>query len=80
MVSLARLCGTPIVCFYVLPLGPRRWRVSLDPPVDPPDRRSGAEGERGVLQRLADRWTEVIRAHPEHWAAAYTIRWLDGPS
>jgi KDO2-lipid IV(A) lauroyltransferase len=80
MVSLARLCGTPIVCFYVLPLGARRWRVSLDPPVDPPDRRSGAEGERVVLQRLADRWTEVIRTHPEHWAAAYTIRWLDGPS
>ena len=78
-VALARLCGTPIVSFYVLPLGPRRWRVLVDPPVEPPPRRSGEEGERRVLQALADRWTEVIRAHPEHWAAVYRIRWLDRP-
>jgi hypothetical protein len=28
------------------------------------------------LQQLAARWTEVIRAHPEHWAAVYPIRWV----
>lgn len=79
IVSLARLCGSPIVCFYVLPRGPRRWVVQVDPPVEPPGRREGEEGERRVLQQLADRWSEMIRAHPEHWAAVYRIRWLDGP-
>jgi KDO2-lipid IV(A) lauroyltransferase len=78
MVALARLCGTPIVCFWVLPDGPRRWRVLLDPPVDPPPRGSGEAGEHETLQRLADRWTAMIRAHPEHWAANYRIRWVDG--
>ncbi len=76
VVSLARLCGSPIVCFYVLPLGPRRWHVTVDPPVDPPERRERDDGERRVLQQLADRWSEVIRANPEHWAAAYRVRWV----
>jgi lauroyl/myristoyl acyltransferase len=80
IVSLARLCRSPIVSFYVLPLGPRRWRVTIDPPVAPPGRRAGAEGERRVLQQLADRWSEVIQAHPQHWAAVYPIRWLDEPA
>ena len=78
-VALARLCGAPIVSFYVLPHGPRRWHVHVDPPVEPPPRSSGQEGERRVLQALADRWTEVIRAHPQHWTAVHRIRWLDGP-
>jgi KDO2-lipid IV(A) lauroyltransferase len=80
IVSLARLCCSPIVSFYVLPLGPRRWRVTIDPPVAPPGRREGAEGERRVLQQLADRWSEVIRRNPEHWAAVYPIHWLDEPA
>lgn len=79
VVSLARLARAPIVSFYVLPLGPRRWRVLVDPPVEPPGRREGDQGEQRVLQALADRWGEVVRAHPEHWAAVYPIRWLDGP-
>lgn len=80
IVSLARLSGAPIVCFYVLPVGPRRWRVVVDPVVEPPGRRAGEDGERRVLQALADRWSEVIRMYPEHWAASYRIRWLDdGP-
>jgi lauroyl/myristoyl acyltransferase len=52
----------------------------LDPPVGPPDRRGGAEGEQKVLQALADRWTELIRAHPDQWAAAYRIRWREHPA
>lgn len=80
VVALARLCGTPVVSFYVLPRGPRRWHVLIDAPVEPPGRRSGRAGEEAVLRRLAARWTEVIRAHPEHWAAVYPIRWRDDPS
>ncbi len=77
IVALARLTGAPIVCFYVLPHGRRRWRVVVDPAVPAPARNEGEDGERRVLQQLADRWSEVIRAHPEHWAAAYRIRWVD---
>ncbi len=80
VVSLARLSGAPIVSFYVLPLGPRRWRVLVDPLVEPPHRDAGDEGEIVALQQLADRWSEVIRAHPDHWAATYPVRWVDGPA
>ncbi len=74
-VSLARLCGAPIVPFTVLPVGPRRWRVEVEPALDPPDRDGGAEAERALLEELAARWTEQLRAHPEHWAAVYPIVW-----
>jgi lauroyl/myristoyl acyltransferase len=77
IVSLARLTGAPIVSFYVLPEGPRRWRVLVDEAVAAPGRAEGDEGERRVLQSLADRWSEVIRAHPEQWAASHPIRWLE---
>jgi KDO2-lipid IV(A) lauroyltransferase len=75
IVALARLCGSPIVSFYVLPRAPRRWVVTIDPPLQPPRRDEGEDGERRVLQALADRWSEMIRAHPEHWSASYRIGW-----
>ena len=75
MVALARLTGAPIICFYVLPDGPRRWRVEIDPAVAAPARAEGDAGEQRVLQALADRWSEAIRAQPEQWAASHRIRW-----
>lgn len=75
--ALSRLCGTPIVPFTVLPVGPRRWRVVVEPPLYPPDRNGGVEAERVLLQELADRWTVQLRAHPEHWAAVYPIAWRE---
>jgi KDO2-lipid IV(A) lauroyltransferase len=77
IVALARICGSPIVSFYVLPRAPRRWVVTIDPPVQPPGRREGGEGERRALQELADRWGAMIRKHPEHWSAAYEMRWRE---
>jgi lauroyl/myristoyl acyltransferase len=77
VVTLSRLCQSPIVGFAVLPTGHRRWRAIIDEPVGPPARTGGAEEEQKVLQILADRWSELIRANPEHWAAAYRIRWRD---
>jgi len=77
VVVLARLCGTPIVPFAVLPLGPRRWRVAVEPLLEPVPRKSGREGEQDLLQRLADRWTTQLRSHAEHWAAVYPIAWSD---
>jgi lauroyl/myristoyl acyltransferase len=73
--ALARLCGSPIVPFSVLPLAPRRWRVSIEPPLEPPPRNGGVEAERALLRELADRWTALLRAHPEHWAAVYPMTW-----
>jgi lauroyl/myristoyl acyltransferase len=73
--ALSRLCGSPIVPFTVLPLGPRRWRVEIEAPLDPPSRNGGIEAEQLVLQQLADRWTVSLRAHAEHWAAVYPLTW-----
>jgi lauroyl/myristoyl acyltransferase len=78
VVALARLSGSPIVAFTVLPLGPRRWRVTVDPPLDPPRLEDRRAGEKVVLQQLADRWSETIRAAPEHWAANHEIQWVEG--
>ncbi len=73
--TLARLCGTPVVPFTVLPLAPRRWRVEIEPALDPPPRRGGPGAERELLQALADRWTAQLRANAEHWAAVYRMTW-----
>jgi KDO2-lipid IV(A) lauroyltransferase len=77
-IALARLCGSPIIPFSVLPLAPRRWRVTVEPPIPPPTRAEGRAGERRVLQELADRWSDLVRTYPEHWAAVYPIRWAEG--
>ena len=76
--SLARLCGTPVVPFSVLPLALRRWRVEIEPELEPPARDGGAEAEHALLQQLADRWTVTLRANAEHWAAVYPMTWHGG--
>ena len=75
--ALARLAGSPIISFTVLPLGPRRWQVAMDAPIDPPRVESGRQGEQAVLQQLADRWSEAITTNPGHWAMATPLHWLD---
>jgi lauroyl/myristoyl acyltransferase len=75
IVALARLCGSPIVPFSVLPLGPRCWRVTIEPSIEPPPRRAHDGDETLVMQALADRWTALITAHPDHWAASFPIAW-----
>jgi lauroyl/myristoyl acyltransferase len=77
VVALARLTQSPIVTFNVLPLGRRRWKVTADPALPPPAPGSGAEGERILLQEMADRWSRDIRANPEHWAASHPIAWVE---
>lgn len=74
-VTLARLCGSPIVPFTVLPAAARRWRVEIEPPLEPPSRNGGVEAEKAVLQQLVDRWTVTLRTYPEHWAAVYPLTW-----
>lgn len=77
-VSLARLTGAVLVPFFVVPLGPRRWRVVIEPGIEPPDRHGGDGAEAEVHQQLADRWSAWIQSHPEHWAAPFEVAWVDG--
>lgn len=76
-VTLARLTGAALVPFFVVPLGPRRWRVVIEEAIDAPERHGGEQAELPVQQELADRWTAWIRRHPEHWAASFPIAWVD---
>jgi lauroyl/myristoyl acyltransferase len=77
LATLARLCGTPLVPFTVLPVAPRRWRVDIEPLLEPPARDEGEAGERALLQELADRWSVTLRTHAEHWAAVYPMTWRE---
>jgi len=77
--SLARLSSTPVVPFSVLPVAPRRWRVEIESPLDPPARDGGVAAEQALLQQLADRWTATLRANAEHWAAVYPMTWREIP-
>jgi len=79
VVSLARMSGAPIVPYFVIPLCPRRWRVVIEPAIDPPARRGGEAAEREVLAALAGRWTLAIRAQPDQWAASFPIAWRSTP-
>jgi lauroyl/myristoyl acyltransferase len=76
-VVLARLAGAPIVPFTVLPRGRRQWVVTIEKCIEPPSQADGPSGDRAVLQLLADRWTETIQRHTEHWAASFPIDWTD---
>jgi len=78
VVSLARMAGAPIVPFSVLPRGPRHWQAVFEPAIEPPPRDGGPDDEAAVLQELADRWTALLRAHPEQWAARFPVAWEAG--
>jgi lauroyl/myristoyl acyltransferase len=80
IVTLARLAGSTIVPFAVLPLAPRRWRVVIERGIAPPDRRASEAEEATVLQEVADRWSAMIRTHPDQWAASFRIAWVDDDS
>jgi KDO2-lipid IV(A) lauroyltransferase len=73
--ALARLAGSPLVPFLVVPRAPRRWRVEIEPLLEPPARDGGEDAEREVMRQLAGRWSEMLRTHAEHWAAVYPMTW-----
>ena len=75
--TLSRLTGAPILPFAVLPVATRRWRAVIEGPIEPPGRHSGVAGEEHALQELADRWSALVGAHPQHWAASFPIAWDD---
>jgi KDO2-lipid IV(A) lauroyltransferase len=73
--AIARIAGAPLVPFAALPIDTRAWRIWTGTPIAPPARGSGRDGEQAVMQRLADAFSEVIRAHPTQWAAVYELGW-----
>ena len=73
--AIARLAGSPIVPFCILPIAPRAWKAVLGRAIEPPARRS-REAEREVLQALADVWSGWIRAYPELWEAVDPMPWV----
>jgi KDO2-lipid IV(A) lauroyltransferase len=75
VVALAQVSGAAIVPYSVVGLGPRRWRLTVEPMIAPPPRRAPVEAETAVLQQLADVWTAMIRAHPDQWSASFPIAW-----
>jgi KDO2-lipid IV(A) lauroyltransferase len=75
--TLARLSQSPIVVFEAVPVGPRRWRMTLQPAIEPPPKRGGEEAERTVLAEVAQRFTAMIGEHPEHWAARFEVAWQE---
>lgn len=72
LVTLARLAAAPMVPFAVLPAGHRAWRVEIGDAIAPP---ASEEAEADALQAVADRWTAMIEAHPDHWSANFPIGW-----
>lgn len=80
VVTLARLTGAAIVLFSMLPVGRRRWKAVLEPPIDPPDPDGGDEAEAKVLTEIAERWTALVQNHPEHWSASFPISWHESPT
>jgi KDO2-lipid IV(A) lauroyltransferase len=73
--ALARLAGSPVLPFCILPIAPRAWRVVLGEAIEPPPRRA-REAERDLLQALADVWSMWIRANPEQWEAFDPMPWV----
>jgi lauroyl/myristoyl acyltransferase len=78
--ALSRIARAPLLPFAVLPIDTRAWRLWIGEPIGPPPRASGRAGEIAATQALADVWSEIIRAHPTHWAAVYPMPWRDGTS
>lgn len=71
---MSRVGQAPVVGFSVLPLGPRRWQVIVAPPLPPPAPDDEA-GEQVLLEQITAHWSEMIRRHPDQWAASFPIRW-----
>lgn len=73
--ALARMSGATVVPLAVLPVDRRAWVAHLGEPIAAPPPRAGDDADRATLQRLADAWSDVIRRHPEWWAAVYPLDW-----
>ncbi len=51
----------------VVPSGPGRYHIHLEPALQPPD--PGREGVRELMQRVVEHFERFIRARPDQWYA-----------
>jgi tetraacyldisaccharide 4'-kinase len=79
LAALALRTGAPVVPVFALPLGPGRYRVIYEHPVEPPPADS-AQAVREFTQRCTDVLEMHVRRNPELWLWMHR-RWRDsGPS
>ena len=77
--ALAIRTGAPVVPCFALPLGPGRYRMIYEHPIEPP-RADSADAVHEFTQRCTDVLEMYVRRHPELWLWMHR-RWRDtGPS
>ena len=64
--ALAIRTGAPVVPCFALPLGPGRYRMIYEHPIEPP-RADSADAVHEFTQRCTDVLEMYVRRHPELW-------------
>ena len=73
--ALALRTGAPVVPCFALPLGPGRYRMIYEHPIEPPSVDS-ADAVHEFTQRCTDVLEMYVRRHPELWLWMHR-RWRD---
>ena len=73
--ALALRTGAPVVPCFALPLGPGRYRMIYEHPIEPP-RADSADAVHEFTQRCTDVLEMYVRRHPELWLWMHR-RWRD---
>jgi Kdo2-lipid IVA lauroyltransferase/acyltransferase len=73
--ALALRTGAPVVPCFALPLGPGRYRMIYEHPIEPPNADS-ADAVHEFTQRCTDVLEMYVRRHPELWLWMHR-RWRD---
>lgn len=63
--------GASMVSGFMEPVGPRKWRVVVSPPIFPPEnvpKREQLRHAKDLTQLFTKATEDHIRAHPEDWA------------
>ena len=79
LAALALRTGAPVVPVFALPVGPGRYRMIYEHPVEPP-RGDSEEAVREFTQRCTDVLEMYVRRHPDLWLWMHR-RWREtGPA
>ena len=79
LAALALRTGAPVVPVFALPVGPGRYRMIYEHPVEPP-RGETEDAVREFTQRCTDVLEMYVRRHPDLWLWMHR-RWRDmGPT
>jgi lauroyl/myristoyl acyltransferase len=63
--------GVPLLPLYCHTVGPLRYHIDIDRPIQPPEaeRCRGKDGAALLMQQVVDRFEVFIRRHPDQWYA-----------